>query len=301
MFAGQPLTLDNELTLFIHDALRFISAFIVPISQSTPHVYLSALPFAPEESHVVRKFSSRFPNTFVVTQGKHNQWPILVFAAEYHDDDDEVLDLAFSPDESTFLSRSYTIVYICDSGIGHCISGPFEIPRYMFGHRCDACFSPAGNHILFKYPCCAVVWDIEMGEEQFRIKGSDFAFVHHVGRIASADWFNEDRNSDDSGDGNSNNSGDKGVNQILVQFWDANNGALISNRLLEVNNVRHVQFSPDGHFLVIEKGSWNVIELWNLEDDNDICRFMYLHAHLSFICFSPTSDTLMVGSGRKPC
>ena len=43
MLAGQPLSPDNELILFIHDALRFISAFIVPISQSAPHLYISAL------------------------------------------------------------------------------------------------------------------------------------------------------------------------------------------------------------------------------------------------------------------
>jgi len=67
MFAGQPLTLDNLLTIFIRDAFCFISAFITPISQSASHVYLSALPFAPEDSHVARKFCSRFPNTFVVT------------------------------------------------------------------------------------------------------------------------------------------------------------------------------------------------------------------------------------------
>ena len=34
---------NNELTLFIHDTLRFISAFITPISESAPHIYLSAL------------------------------------------------------------------------------------------------------------------------------------------------------------------------------------------------------------------------------------------------------------------
>ena len=68
--AGQSLHSDNELTLFIHDALQFISVFIVPISQRAPHVYLSALPLAPEKSHVARKFCPRVPNTLAITQGK---------------------------------------------------------------------------------------------------------------------------------------------------------------------------------------------------------------------------------------
>ena len=43
MLGGQTLDLDNELTSFIRDALRFISAFMVPISESAPHIYLYPL------------------------------------------------------------------------------------------------------------------------------------------------------------------------------------------------------------------------------------------------------------------
>jgi len=151
MLAGQSLNADNELTSFIHDALRFISAFIVPISQSAPHVYLSALPFAPEQSHVARRFCSRFPNTFVVTQGKPSQWPMVVFTAEHLKD--YVYDMAFSPDESTFLCRSSDTVCICDSETGHCISSPFKVP----GYGKHALFSPSGKHILFKYKSYAIL------------------------------------------------------------------------------------------------------------------------------------------------
>jgi len=286
MLADQFPNLDNELTSFIHDALRFISAFIVPISQSAPHVYLSALPFAPEQSHVARRFRSRFPNTFVVTQGKPSQWPMAVFTAEHLKD--YVNDVAFSPDESTFLCRSFDIVYICDSEIGHCISSPFEVPE----DRNRALFSPSGKHILFKYDSYAILWDIERGEEQLRIEGHDFAFVHHDGRIVSAHWVNED--------GNLDGSEDQGANRIMVQFWDASNGALISNRLLDVDNTGRAKFSPDGHFLAIAKKSENVIELWNLEDSKKIRRFTYPGGELEFLRFSPTSDTLMAVFEGKP-
>jgi len=36
MLAGQSLNPDNELTLFIHDAVRFVSTFLIPISQRAP-------------------------------------------------------------------------------------------------------------------------------------------------------------------------------------------------------------------------------------------------------------------------
>ena len=166
--------------------------------------------------------------------------------------------------------------YICDSETGHCILGPFHGVY-------DVCFSPAGKHILLQYGSCAVAWDIEMGEEQFQIEGSNFAFVHHDGRIAS---MKKNRNSDDFED--------KDTNRILVQFWDAGNGKLISSRTLEVNDVFDARFSPDGYFLVIQKKSENVIELWNLEDNKDFQQFTYSYGGFEFLCFFLTSDTLIV-------
>ena len=230
--AGQSLTRDDELTLFINDALRFVSAFIIPISQQAPHVYLSALPFAPEQSHVANKFCPRVPNTVAITQGKPSQWPIVVFTAEHHN----VRRVIFSLDESTFASITSQIMYVCDSETGHRISGSFELSNY--GMVYNACFSPDGKRILLGFYSYAVVWDIEMGEEQFQIKGYNFAFIHHDGRIVSACGV----------DGDWDGSHDESEFRILVQIWDGGNGTLISNRLLEVNDVAGTRFSPDGHF-----------------------------------------------------
>jgi len=212
---------------------------------------------------------------------------MTVFTAEHLKG--PVYGMAFSLDESTFLCGSSDTVCICDSETGHCISSPFEVPEDGY----NALFSPSGKHILFKYKSYAVVWDIERGEEQLQIKGHDFAFVHHDGRIVSAHLFNKDEILDDSGD--------RDANRILVQFWDASNGALISNRLLEVNDVGRSQFSPDGHFLAIAKKSENIIELWNLEDSKEIRRFTYPHgSNRPSLDFSPTSDTLMAVCEGKP-
>jgi len=286
MLAGQSLNPDHELILFIHDALRFISAFIIPISQRASHVYLSALPFAPEESLVARKFCPRVPNTLVITQGKPSQWPMVVFTAEHHKD--RVRHMVFSPDESTFASISWSALYVCDSETGHCVSGPFKLCNY--GEVYNACFSPVGNRVLVEIGSYAAVWDIEMGEEQFQIEGCDFAFVHHGEIIASTHWLEEDGGSDD-----------EDPTRLLVKFWDSSNGALIPNRLLEVNDAAVTQFSPDGRFLAVGRKSKDVIELWNLEDGRDPRRFPYPHGKLSLLDFSPTSDTLMAVFREKPC
>ena len=104
---GTYLIPNNELTIFIHDTLRFVSAFVTPISASAPHIYLSALPFAPEHSLVTQKFSSRFPNTLTVTEGRPAQWPFTLFTAER--DKGSVDCLVFSPDEKMFACASYFI------------------------------------------------------------------------------------------------------------------------------------------------------------------------------------------------
>ena len=299
MLAGQTLTLDQELTLFIRDALRFISAFIIPISQSAPHIYVSALSFAPEQSLIGKKFCSRLPNTVVVTEGKPNQWPMAVFTAEHHED--PVYHMAFSPNESTFASISGwdpENLHVCDSETGHCISGPFELSRDE--DVCSACFSPDGKHILLKYDSHAVVLDIVTGEEQFRIKGRDFVFNHHDGRIASVHWIDEDGNFfhgnafSDFEDERRRSTG------ILVMLWDASNGAPIPNRLFEVNDIADTRFSPDGHFLAVGRMSESVIELWNLEDGKDRRRFLHPPGNfLLSLHFSPTSDSLMATSWEK--
>jgi len=211
---------------------------------------------------------------------------MAVFTAEHLSAD----DMAFSPNESTFLCRSFDTAYICDSETGHCISSPFKVPDFGY----NALFSPSGKHILFRYKSYAIVWDIERGEEQLRIEGYDFAFVHHDGKIVSAHLFH--------GGGNLDNSEDQGANRIMVQAWDASNGALISNKLLEVHNVGCSRFSPDGHLLAIVKKSENIIELWDLENGKEIRRFTYPHRNSRpLLNFSPTSDTLMASSREERC
>jgi len=155
--ARQILDPKNELTSFIRDAVRFISAFIIPIAQSAPQIYLSALPFTPERSLVGQKFRPRFLNTLTISDGRPSQWAKNIFVAEHHKD--SVQCIVLSPDEKTFVSTSLslrskaTTSYVCDSETGHRISGPFESKeggnRFLEGTEAlDACFSPDGKHIL---------------------------------------------------------------------------------------------------------------------------------------------------------
>jgi len=124
--------------------------------------------------------------------------------------------------------------------------------------------------------------DIGTGEEQFRIKGLDFVFIRHDGRIASTHWIDEDKA--------------RYKTRIVVKLWDASNGALVSNRLFEVNDVAHTRFSPDGRFLAVARKSESAIELWSVEDGKGPQRFSYPPGDLKSLVFSPTSNSLMAVS-----
>ncbi|KAJ7236443.1 hypothetical protein B0H12DRAFT_1140412 [Mycena haematopus] len=50
---------STSLLLFVKDAKRFVSFFGEAINQSAPHIYLSALVFAPEESEIAKRFSHK--------------------------------------------------------------------------------------------------------------------------------------------------------------------------------------------------------------------------------------------------
>jgi len=41
---------NNRISRFMADAAKFVAVFATPIVQSVPHIYLSAIVFAPEES-----------------------------------------------------------------------------------------------------------------------------------------------------------------------------------------------------------------------------------------------------------
>src|ERR1700753_897463 len=87
---------NKELERFVLDAQRFIALFWEPITQSAPHIYISALSLAPAESEICRKFSSQFPQLLKVSKGGMKQWPNIVAILRGHTD--LVTSVAFSPD-----------------------------------------------------------------------------------------------------------------------------------------------------------------------------------------------------------
>ena len=65
----------EEFGSLIKDASLFVRYFGIAMAKSAPHIYVSALPFAPMNSLVAAKYSSLFPHTLHVKHGQLSDWP----------------------------------------------------------------------------------------------------------------------------------------------------------------------------------------------------------------------------------
>ena len=64
------------------DAATFVRYFGMAMAQSTPHIYLSALPFAPTLSKVYKRYAPSFPRTLSFERGQLADWPTLRMRSE---------------------------------------------------------------------------------------------------------------------------------------------------------------------------------------------------------------------------
>jgi WD40 repeat protein len=131
---------------------------VKPISESIPHIYLSALPFSPKMSIVAAHYQLSFPQTLSIELGRGSDWPPELLRFEGHSD--WVTSVAYSPDGKHIVSGSGDgTVHVWDAQSGHLAAGPFE------GHSdwvTSVAYSPDGKHIVSGSGDRTVrVWDPE--------------------------------------------------------------------------------------------------------------------------------------------
>ena len=141
--------------------MKFVSVFGPPISQSTPHIYLSALPFAPKMSLVAKHYLMLFPKTLCLKTGKADHWPRTISVFEGHTR--QVTSVAFSHDSKRIVSGSYDqTIRVWDAETGEVVVGPLK------GHTgvvTSVAFSQDSKRIVSgSYDWTIRVWDAEAGE-----------------------------------------------------------------------------------------------------------------------------------------
>jgi WD40 repeat protein len=126
------------------DVQRFIQLFAGIILHSTPHLYVSALPFSPVNCALSRTFSARFPNSLRVASGRDVNWTAVQTVIIGHTG--AVKSLSFSPDGTRIATGSDDCtVRVWDAATGQPVGEP------LLGHTSSVnsvSFSPDGTRIV---------------------------------------------------------------------------------------------------------------------------------------------------------
>ncbi|KIL64087.1 hypothetical protein M378DRAFT_78803, partial [Amanita muscaria Koide BX008] len=151
---------DDEVSAAARDGIRFARMIGGVISESTPHLYLSGLPFLPKNSILSRYLKAKFPKIPRIVFGGGIDWPSLQISIRGHTG--HVNSVAFSPDGKRIASGSSdNTIYIWDAETGLQVGDPLK------GHTDkvrSVAFSPNGKRIASGASDKTIhIWDAETG------------------------------------------------------------------------------------------------------------------------------------------
>ncbi|KZT35606.1 WD40 repeat-like protein [Sistotremastrum suecicum HHB10207 ss-3] len=114
----------ESLVDFGTDAERFISNFAEVIARSPPHLYISVLPFAPESSEVPKHYLPLVENTIRTHSGKQHVWSevIRTFASRTESGNQCIHSMAFSPDGAFLITAAEKSICIWDPESGQLLN-----------------------------------------------------------------------------------------------------------------------------------------------------------------------------------
>ena len=269
----------EDILMFVQDETKFVENFSNIIDTSTPHLYLSALPFAPSKSIIARSLLDRFPGIARVVVGWHYDWPRSQQVLEGHDG--AVNTVAFSSDGRHIVSGSDDrTIQLWDAQTGVQVGNPLQ------GHTdsvLSVAFSPDGRHIVSGSEDRTIqLWDAQTGGQVGNpLQG-------HTGLVWSVAFSPDGRHIV------------SGSSDMTIQLWDAQTGGQVGNPLCgHTMPVTSVAFSPDGRHIV--SGSSDMtIRLWDAQTGVQVGN--PLQGHTGPVCsvaFSPDGRHIVSGSDDK--
>ena len=245
--------------MFIKDVIKFVQNFAGVIDKSTPHLYLSALPFSPSNSVMANGLVKKFAGIAQVAVGQHHDWPRNEHVLQGHTAG--VLSVAFSPDGR------------------HIVSGSSDKTIRVW--NVQTVVRQVGNSLqgYTSQPSVPVSLPLDKGHIVNSLQGNP-------GQVMSVAF---------SPDGMCIVSGSSDLKTI--QVWNAQTGAQVGNPLHgHTDQVSSVAFSPDGRHIV--SGSFDkTIRIWDAQTGGQMGNPLQGHtSQVMSVAFSPNGRQIVSGS-----
>ncbi|KAJ7615317.1 WD40-repeat-containing domain protein [Roridomyces roridus] len=233
-----------ELEAFVADTVKFVTAF-TPVMQLAPHIYLSALPFAPARSLVAQQYAKAYPGTLQFQRPTDDDWPSMKELLQ--DAPTSILSVHMSSDGSRVAYGCFDgAVRVWDVATG-LVAPPF---RGYSSSVTSVSYSFDDQHIVSAIGSTISVWDVATRErKQFTFNSHpppwplvwSVCFSHDASKMVSA-----------AGDGS-------------VRIWDAATTELLVGPLMHPNAVHAVDISSKAPYRVISGCADGSLHIWDAE------------------------------------
>ncbi|KAI5122866.1 hypothetical protein M0805_003159 [Coniferiporia weirii] len=254
---------------------RLLIANYVPISVSTPHLYVSALSWVPIESYIAKAYYLNFQNQPLISAGKEKNWNPMLWTANANSN---VNCVTYSPDGRYIASGlGDGTLRIWDAQTGSHVGEP------LTGHSkgvWSVAYSPDGRHIVSGSDDDTLrIWDSQTGGPVGEPLTGHSKVVKSVayspdGRhIVSGSW-----------DG-------------TLRIWDAQTGYPVGEPLTGHSSwVNSVAYSPDGKHIV-SGSSDNTLRIWDPQTGNPVGKPLIGHSDwVMSVAYSPCGRHIVSGS-----
>ncbi|KAB5591966.1 hypothetical protein CTheo_4598 [Ceratobasidium theobromae] len=257
------------------DARNFVTHFASASSRSTPHLYISALPFCPK-SNATRKCYWEHTQRLMDISGSAIDRRQTASLATWSTDLG-VNSIAFSADGARIVfGCSDSSIRVCDAHTGNLVTGPFEGHTWPVN---SVAFSPDGSLIVSgSDDKSIIVWDAHTG------KVVNGPLQGHTDGVTSVK-FSPDATCVASGS-----------DDHTVRLWEVRTGDSVMEPLEgHKGPVNSVAFSPNGK-LIASASADETVRFWDTHTGKRIPKFFKGRTGTIYsIAFSPDGTRIAFG------
>ncbi|CAE6490354.1 unnamed protein product [Rhizoctonia solani] len=290
----------GNLPQLIYDSEMFITKFLAnPISCSTPHIYISALPFCPKSSLIFQLYWGRTRGLLTVSGPMFKERGISLLSI--WEAGPGVFSLSISPDGTRLAAPCLDgSIAIRDTLKGDIILDltephPYGAPYPGYTRAFTLAFSPDGTRIFSANSSCELgpnpklkssicIWNVQNGS--LIASSQSMEYVDYLEAVRSAAF---------SPDGHYVVSASSGGN-IIVR--DARDCSLAANPLRKHTcQINSVAFSPDGQHIAFGSDDCTV-QICSTKDGSVVLEPCEGHtAPVSVVVYSPDGTCIASDSG----